>query len=129
MIDMTIGKLAAQAGVNVETVRYYQRIGLLAEPVKEGSYRHYADQDLQQLHFIRRAKEAGFSLEEIRELLHLDAVADRARIRTMAALRLEDIELRIRDMQALATRLKTLVTQCADEKGHECCPIVETFKG
>lgn len=129
MSDMTIGKLAAHAGVNVETVRYYHRIGLLAEPVREGSYRHYADQDLQQLHFIRRAKEAGFSLEEIRELLHLDAVADRARIRTMAASRLEDIEARIRDMQALASRLKSLVAQCADAKGHACCPIVETFKG
>lgn len=129
MSDMTIGKLAARAGVNVETVRYYHRIGLLAEPLREGSYRHYADDDLQQLHFIRRAKEAGFSLDEIRELLHLDAVSDRRRIRAMAASRLDDIRGRIQDMEILATRLQGLIDQCADEKGHACCPIVETFKG
>lgn len=129
MSDMTIGKLAAQAGVNVETVRYYHRIGLLAEPPRAGAYRHYGDADLQNLHFIRRAKEAGFSLEEIRELLHLDAVTDRGRIRAMATTRLQDIEARIQDMQLLARRLQDLVGQCADEKAHACCPIVETFKG
>lgn len=129
MSDMTIGKLAAQADVNVETVRYYHRIGLLTEPPRTGSYRHYGDEDLQHLHFIRRAKEAGFSLEEIRELLHLDAVTDRGRIRAMAALRLQDIQARIQDMQMLAARLQDLVSQCADEKNHACCPIVETFKG
>lgn len=134
MSDMTIGKLAAHAGVNVETIRYYHRIGLLAEPVRQGSYRHYADSDLQQLQFIRRAKDAGFTLEEIRELLHLDAVADRVRIRGLASVRLQDIEARIQDMQALASRLHTLIVRCeseqgADEQGAACCPIVETFRG
>lgn len=129
MSDMTIGKLAAQAGVNIETVRYYHRIGLLAEPPRTGAYRHYGEEDLQHLYFIRRAKEAGFSLDEIRELLHLDAVTDRARIRAMATLRLQEVQARIQDMQLLATRLQDLVSQCADEKAHACCPIVETFKG
>ncbi|HQV42246.1 MAG: MerR family transcriptional regulator [Moraxellaceae bacterium] len=128
MAGMTIGKLAAQASVNVETVRYYHRIGLLTEPVREGAYRYYCDEDLQHLHFIRRAKEAGFSLEEIRELLHLDAVKDRGRIRAMASIRLQDIQTRIQDMQMLAARLQNLIGQCADEKAHACCPIVETFK-
>lgn len=128
MSELTIGKLAAAAGVNVETVRYYQRIGLLEEPAAQGSYRHYGAQHLQQLQFIRRAKEAGFALEEIRELLQLDAVSDRARIRGLASERLADIEQRIADMQALADRLRTLVAQCADEAGSPCCPIVETFR-
>ncbi len=125
---LTIGKLAQAASVNVETVRYYQPIGLLEEPEAQGSYRHYGDEHLQQLQFIRRAKDAGFSLEEIRELLQLDDVADRARIRQLASSRLADIDARIRDMQALSRRLKTLVTQCEDETGSACCPIVETFR-
>lgn len=126
---LTIGKLAGMAHVNVETVRYYQRIGLLDEPEPQGAYRHYGYEHVQQLQFIRRAKDAGFSLDEIRELLQLDAVADRSRIRTLASSRLVDIETRIRDMQALALRLKTLIAQCADEAGSPCCPIVETFRG
>jgi len=129
MSDMTIGKLAIHAGVNVETIRYYHRIGLLTEPARQGSYRYYADSDLQQLQFIRRAKDAGFTLEEIRELLQLDAVVDRARIRGLASMRLQDIEARIQDLQALASRLHTLIAQCENEKGAACCPIVETFRG
>lgn len=129
MTAMTIGRLAAAADVNVETVRYYQRIGLLGAPAPRGSYRQYDASHLQQLLFIRRAKEAGFALDEIRELLQLDAVADRQRIRTLAARRLDGIESRIRDMQALAERLHMLIAQCEDETGSACCPIVETFRG
>lgn len=125
---LTIGRLAQSAQVNVETVRYYQRIGLLQEPPAQGSYRQYDDEHVQQLHFIRRAKEAGFSLEEIRELLQMDAVADRARIRELASSRLRDIEQRLADMQALAQRLQQLVAQCADTEGAACCPIVDTFR-
>lgn len=125
---MTIGKLAAAAGVNVETVRYYQRIGLLAEPASTGGYRQYGEPELQALQFIRRAKAAGFSLEEVSELLHLDAVRDRHRIHDLASQRLGQLEQRLRDMQALALRLRELVERCEDESGHPCCPIVETFR-
>jgi MerR family mercuric resistance operon transcriptional regulator len=125
---MTIGSLARAAGVNVETVRYYQRIGLLDEPMPQGSYRYYGEDHLRQLQFIRRAKEAGFMLEEIRELLQLDAVRDRQRIQAMANARLADINQRIRDMQALAERLRTLVERCQDERHQASCPIVETFR-
>ncbi|MDI1302085.1 MAG: MerR family transcriptional regulator [bacterium] len=128
MSDITIGKLAERAGVSVETVRYYQRSGLLAEPARQGTYRHYGEDHLQQLKFIRRAKDAGFSLEEIRQLLGMDAVRDRRKIHDMASHRLGDIEARIKDLQALAKRLKTLMTQCEGEKGSVCCPIVETFR-
>lgn len=128
MSRMTIGRLAAAAGVNVETVRYYQRIGLLEEPAPEGSYRYYGPAHLQTLQFIRRAKEAGFSLDEVRELLQLDAVSDRRRIHDLASDRLDDLEKRIADLQALAQRLRTLVTQCEKEPRDACCPIVETFR-
>jgi MerR family mercuric resistance operon transcriptional regulator len=126
---MTIGKLAKAAAVGVETVRYYQRTGLLAEPAPQGAYRYYADEHLQQLKFIRRAKDAGFSLDEIRQLLAMDAVRDRQKIHAMASHRLSDIETRIKDMQVLADRLKTLMVQCEEEKSGACCPIVETFRG
>jgi MerR family mercuric resistance operon transcriptional regulator len=128
MSGITIGKLASAVGVSVETVRYYQRIGLLAEPAPQGAYRYYDTEHLEHLQFIRRAKDAGFTLEEIRELLHLDAVADRQKIRVLASHRLDDIEIRIKDMQSLAQRLKRLVKQCESEKEGACCPIVETFR-
>lgn len=128
MTSLTIGRLAEAASVNVETVRYYQRIGLLEVPEASSAYRHYDDSHLQQLLFIRRAKEAGFTLVEIGELLHMDAVKDRSKIRQMASIRLADIETRIHDMQALATRLQALIAQCEHAGGQQCCPIVETFR-
>lgn len=125
---MTIGKLATAAGVNVETVRYYQRIGLLAEPAAAGGYRQYGEDALQALLFIRRAKEAGFSLEEVGELLRLDAVSDRRRIHDLASERLSGLEARMRDLEALAQRLRELIRRCETEEGDGCCPIVETFR-
>jgi DNA-binding transcriptional MerR regulator len=128
MTSLTIGKLAAAANVNVETVRYYQRIGLLTIPDTVSGYRHYNDQYLQQLQFIRHAKEAGFTLEEVATLLRLDAIQDRTQIRELAESRLHDIERRIQDLQGLAQQLKVMVQQCAREAGSICCPIVETLK-
>lgn len=125
---MTIGKLAAAAGVNVETVRYYQRIGLLAEPAGDGGYRRYGEDALRALQFIRRAKDAGFSLEEVGELLRLDAVSDRHRIHDLASERLAGLEARLRDLEGLAQRLRELVRRCEVEDGGGCCPIVETFR-
>jgi len=127
MTALTIGKLAAASAVNVETVRYYQRIGLLAEPGKNGGFRYYGPTHLARLHFIRRGKDAGFSLEEIRELLELDEVSDRERVRSLATQRLQAIEARVIDMQALAEQLKVLIEQCEQRAEGECCPILETF--
>ena len=127
MNTLTIGKLAAAGGVNVETVRYYQRIGLLAEPEKAGGFRHYGDDELARLRFIRRGKDAGFSLEEIRELLDLDAVSERERVRSLAGQRLHAIEGRIADLQALAAHLRTLIHQCEERPEGECCPILLTL--
>jgi MerR family mercuric resistance operon transcriptional regulator len=127
MAHLTIGKLAAEAGVNVETVRYYQRIGLLAEPEKDGGVRHYGEPHLARLRFIRRGKDAGFSLDEVRELLNLDEVSERDRIRELAGQRLHVIEARIADMQQLAGQLQELIRQCERTAEGSCCPIIETF--
>ena len=79
MADLTIGRLAEAAGVGVETVRFYQRKGLLETPTRESGIRRYGSEDLRRLRFIRQAQAAGFTLEEIRELIALDAGHDRAR--------------------------------------------------
>ena len=124
---LTIGKLAAVAGVNVETVRYYQRIGLLDEPPKDGGVRRYGEAHVARLRFIRRGKDAGFSLEEIRELLDLDESSERERIRHLASQRLHMIEARIAAMQQLAGQLRTLIHECEGRPESPCCPIIKTL--
>src|SRR4051812_15638394 len=102
MAEMTIAKLARAAGVGVETVRYYQRRGLMPVPRAAGrsAYRHYDDSQLQMLRFIRRAQAAGFTLEEIKELLSLDRTKDRARVRLLASQRLEALAHQAEELEA-----------------------------
>jgi MerR family mercuric resistance operon transcriptional regulator len=126
---MTIGTLARAAHVNVETIRYYQRIGLLAEPAKQNSYRYYDQSYLKRLQFIRHAKDAGFTLEEIREVFELDATNDRQKIHAISVRRLEDIEKRIRDLQSLRNYLQELVHLCETEHQNKPCPIVKKLAG
>src|ERR1041384_5413921 len=98
MKPLTIGEVARRAGVGVETVRFYERQGLLAEPPRRGSgYRQYDQEAVAVLRFIRRAKELGFTLREIKGLLalRLDASATRAEVRKQAEAKLADIEARI----------------------------------
>src|SRR5687768_2659717 len=95
----TIARLAAGAGVGVETVRYYQRRRLLDVPAGAGSVRRYGDEDARRLRFIRRAQAAGFTLEEIGELIALDRTSDRGRVRAMAAERLAALDARIAELQ------------------------------
>lgn len=101
---LTIGKLAAKGGVGVETVRYYQRWGLLAEPTRDAGIRRYDDDDVRRLRFIRSAHTAGFTLEEIGELLGLDAVDDRTRARHLAEARIAAIDAKIAEMQSRTSR-------------------------
>jgi MerR family transcriptional regulator, mercuric resistance operon regulatory protein len=127
MADMTIARLAAAGGVGVETVRYYQRRGLLDEPARAGSVRRYGSADVRRLLFIRRAQAAGFTLEEISELLDLDSSNDRARVRALAAERLAALDSRIADLEAARSALTRLATACAaGTKGP--CPILEAFE-
>ena len=127
---LSISELARGGGVGVETVRYYQRRGLLQKPATQtgngGGYRHYADDDLGQLRFIRTAQRAGFSLEEIGELLALDAQTDRSKVRELARARIAALDGKIADLQAARQSLNKLVKLCAAGEG-EACPIISAF--
>jgi MerR family mercuric resistance operon transcriptional regulator len=125
---LTIARLAAAGGVGVETVRYYQRRGLLAVPASAGAVRRYDAGDVRRLRFIRRAQAAGFTLEEIGELLALDRTDDRARVREMASERLAALDSRIAELEQSRTALERLRSTCASgRKGP--CPILEAFDG
>jgi MerR family mercuric resistance operon transcriptional regulator len=124
MKDMTIARLGAAAGVGVETVRYYQRRGLLAVPASAGAVRRYGPEDVRRLLFIRRAQAAGFTLEEIGELLALDRTDDRTRVRALATERLAALDAKIAELAQSRTALERLRATCAaGRKGP--CPILE----
>ena len=132
-MQMTIGKLAAAADVGVETVRYYQRRGLMQTPVRSGGdgwgggIRRYDEDDLRRLKFIRAAQGAGFTLDEIGELLALEASDDRVRVRTLARQRVEVLDEKIAQMTATRAALARLADQCAaSDKGP--CPILAAFE-
>jgi MerR family transcriptional regulator, mercuric resistance operon regulatory protein len=123
---MTIAGLAKAVSVGVETVRYYQRRGLLSIPEAIGAVRHYGPDDLRRLRFIRRAQGAGFTLEEITELLALDRTEDRTRIHAMAAERIVALDTKIHELEVSRTALERLRATCASGKGG-ACPIIEAF--
>ena len=123
----TIGGLAKAAGVGVETVRYYQRRGLLPEPARPpGEVRRYGEEDVKRLRFIRSAQAAGFTLNEIGELIALDASDDRARARQLADARVAAIDEKIAELQGARDALAGLATACASKRGGPC-PILKAF--
>lgn len=107
----TIGKLAKATQSSVETIRYYQRIGLLRIPEPQGNYRFYSQQDIETLSFIQKGKEAGLQLSEIHELLKLQ-INDREQVRKLIEQRLNKIDLRITELKALRNRLSTWLNEC-----------------
>jgi len=124
---LTIGRLAKAAEVNVETIRYYQRVGLIREPVKplEG-FRVYSNEIVNQIRFIKRAQKLGFSLQDIAHLLELgNGHCDD--VREQAEAKLIQIEAQIKDLQSMRKTLKKLITECntGDESGG--CPIVQSL--
>lgn len=125
--DLTIGRLGAAVGVGVETVRYYQRRGLLAVPPSGGAVRRYDAHDVQRLRFIRRAQAAGFTLEEIGELLALDRTDDRARVRDLTTERLAALDARIGELEQSRAALERLRATCASGRTGPC-PILEAFE-
>jgi len=125
--DMTIGALAKAGGVGVETVRYYQRRGLLAEPARAGGVRRYDGRDVRKLRFIRAAADAGFTLNEIGELLDLDAGEDRVRARELAAARIAAIDAQVAKLTAARGALEGLAKRCAAGEG-DGCPILGAFE-
>ncbi len=124
---LTIGQLAQAAGVNLDTVRYYERSALMPEPRRsDAGYRLYSGKDLERLKFIRGAKSLGFSLDEIRHMLNLvDSEGDRAEVRALATARLEDMDRRLAEIQQARTVLAGLITACSGHGSVRDCPIVE----
>jgi MerR family mercuric resistance operon transcriptional regulator len=124
--ELTIGKLADATNVNVETIRYYQRRGLLDEPPKPlGGHRLYAPEQIKRVRFIKRAQALGFTLEEVGALLVLDAASCCNETRMLAVRKLGIIELKMADLAAMRQALSGLVQQCDAGDGHVTCPIID----
>ena len=124
--SLSIGELASSVGVGVETVRFYQRRGLLVTPSRDGGMRRYGSLDLRRLRFIRHAQAAGFTLEQIKELLDLDQSDDRERARVLAQERIKSLDKQIRKLRHARSALKDLATECA-AGGKGPCPILTAF--
>lgn len=128
MAELTIGGVAKACGVNVETVRYYQRLGLLEAPRRPaGSVRRYGEATVRRLRFIRRAQALGFALGEVAELLRLERTPDCARARTLASGKLADVEAKIADLERMRARLAQMVRTCAAGGDPRSCPIVDSL--
>ena len=127
---LTIGKVASRAGVGVETVRFYERQGLLQEPDRRASgYRQYGEDVVARLRFIRRAKELGFTLKEVAELLALrhDPAATRSDVRERVRAKVEDIEAKVRDLQRIRGVLLGLAETCLGHGPADDCPILRAI--
>ncbi len=121
MAGLTIGKLAAAGGVGVETVRFYQRRGLLTEPARTGSgYREYSEADQERLVFIRRARRLGFTLGEISDLLGPAETNSTAEIVSAAQAKLADVERKVRELELVKCRLRRLLHICEHGSGRDC---------
>jgi MerR family transcriptional regulator, copper efflux regulator len=130
MKSLTIGRLAKEAGVNLETVRYYERQGLVPRPPRSASgYRLFPAEAARRLRFIRRAQELGFSLKEIRELLSLrvSRSTTSADIRARADDKIADIEAKIRSLKSMKKTLRNLTRACAGCVPVAKCPILESL--
>ena len=130
----TIAVLAREGGVGVETVRFYQRRGLMPTPERVsgdrpgGSVRRYGDEDVRRLRFIRSAQTAGFTLDQIGELLALDAGEDRARARELATERLGALDRTIAELEQARAALRRLASACSETTTGPC-PIIAAFQG
>jgi Hg(II)-responsive transcriptional regulator len=128
--QLTRGELAKRGGVNIETIRYYERLGLLPKPPRSAAgYRLFSADDARRVHFIKRAQELGFSLKEIEELLALQNAphTTRADVRKRAEAKIADIDEKLRDLQAMKESLEQLTATCSG-RGPVCgCPILEGF--
>jgi MerR family copper efflux transcriptional regulator len=128
MSTLSIGQIAEQAGVAIDTVRYYERNGLLAPAGRLASgYRRYGISELRRLRFIRRAKGLGFTLDDIRALLALSDERDVAEVKRAAQRKLDDIDHRIAELQRVRAGLNTLIAACPGHGRAEACPILNAL--
>ena len=131
MTPMTIGRLSAATGVKIETIRYYERAGLIDPPARTGgNYRSYRPGDVARLAFVRRTRDLGFSLDEVRALLDLSSQRDRdcGEIDDLASQHLVEVDRKIADLQALRRQLSAAITTCGGGTVAEC-RILEAFAG
>lgn len=129
--QIRIGELAAQSQVNLQTIRYYEREGLLPKPPRLASgYRVFSRDHVRRVRFIKRAQELGFSLKEIKELLSIrvDPRSDCSDVQEFAKAKLADIEQKIRTLQAMRKVLSKLATACPGRGPSTECPILESFE-
>lgn len=131
MKSLTIGKAARIAGVGVETIRFYEREGLIAQPPpRQSGYRQYPEETVNLIRFIKRAKELGFTLKEIKELLALRIEPETTceDIRSKAEAKISDIEERIRTLQRMKEALTKLTLACRERGQVSRCPILEAME-
>lgn len=129
-MTLTIGQVAKAAHVNVETLRYYERRGLVPKPPRSPSlYRHYPEDTVPRVQFVKHAQELGFSLQEIRGLLSLRATpkARCADVKRRAEIKIGEVEAKIHALRAMVSALKRLVSQCDGKLPASACPILESF--
>lgn len=131
MKTMKIGEVAKLSGTGIETIRFYEREGLLLEPERRPSgYRQYDESTVERLEYIRRAKELGFTLAEIRELMELSFVSQTCcdHIRQRAETKITDIETKIRSLQQMKRSLGKIVERCRNKNSTDNCPLVHKTK-
>lgn len=124
----TIGQLARSAGVNVETIRYYQRIGLLPEPPRPaGAIRRYGPDDLARVRFVKAAQRLGFALDEVAVLLKLQDGTRCSEARSLAERKLGDVRGKLADLGRIEAALANLVVQCRTRRGNISCPLIDSL--
>jgi len=132
MNKITIGKAAKQAGVGVETIRFYERKGMIAQPLKPrgGGFRQYCDEIVQQIRFIRQAQELGFSLREIHELLSLraDPKSDCSEVQRRANVKLAEVQGKMAQLRDMEAALQKIITACPSRGGLDGCSIISAME-
>ena len=132
MTAMTIGRLARKAGVGVETIRFYERKGLIEQPrrPRDGGYRVYPEETAHRIRFIRQAQELGFSLREVQDLLSLraDPESDSADVRERAATKLAEVKRKITELERIRAALEDLIAACPGRGALRGCTIMEALR-
>jgi len=127
-MSRTIGQLAKAAGINVETVRFYERKGLIDQPLKPATgYRQYSDNILQRIHFIKHSQELGFTLSEIAVLLKLNDTPCN-KVQLLAENKRDAVQKKIADLKRLEKALQRLLNQCEHNRDKSCCPIIDALQ-
>ncbi|GAB6170734.1 Hg(II)-responsive transcriptional regulator [Paradesulfitobacterium aromaticivorans] len=131
MKGQTIGELAKNAGVNIETIRYYERLGLIPEPPRtQSGYRVFPLEVVHRIRFIKRSQDLGFTLSEINKLLSMTESGSYGcrEVREFASQKIKEIELKIHDLQNMKSILQDLSSKCCDEWAIDDCPIIESLQ-